>query len=186
MLKIANAAALLPRALHALGAWFLLLLALVIGYDVVGRKFFDTGSTLLQEVQWHLHGAAMMLGFGAAYLRDAHVRVDLIRSTLPMRAKIWLEACGILLFLIPYIGFLFYFSIDYAHRAWITGEGSVGGGGLSDRWVIKSFLGIGFFLVILSAISILLRCIDALKTGGPAPRSPFLDDQRSSVVASGE
>jgi TRAP-type mannitol/chloroaromatic compound transport system permease small subunit len=176
MLKISEAFGALPRAMNVVGAWMLLMLALVIGYDVIGRKFFNTGSTLLQEVQWHLHGAAMMLGFGAAYLRDAHVRVDLVRSGFTMRRKIWLEAAGIILFLIPYIGFLFYFSLGYAHRAWVTGEASVGGGGLSHRWVIKSFLGVGFFLIVLAAISVLLKCIHALRSRENNPPSPFLDD----------
>jgi len=177
MLKLAHAFAFLPRHAHTFGGWLLFLLALVIGYDVVGRKFFDTGSTLLQEVQWHLHGAALMLGFGATYLRDAHVRVDLLREGFRPRAKIWLEAAGIVLFLIPYIGFLFYFSIDFAHRAWLSGEASVGGGGLSHRWVIKSFLGIGFALLVLAAISVLLRCIHGLRSPSVAPPSPFLDEQ---------
>ncbi|MEQ8400653.1 MAG: TRAP transporter small permease subunit [Marinovum algicola] len=174
--SFANLCAALPRAGHFVGGWLLFCLAFVIGYDVVGRKFFNTGSTMLQELQWHLHGAAMLLGFGATYLKDAHVRVDLLRGSFPPRAKIWLEVLGIILFLIPYLGFLFHFSIDYALRAWATGEGSVGGGGLPNRWIIKSFLAIGFALVILSALSILARCIDALRTGGKAPETPFFPD----------
>lgn len=173
---IARTCAALPRAGHFVGGWLLLALAFVIGYDVVGRKFFNTGSTLLQELQWHLHGAAMLLGFGATYLKDAHVRVDLLRENFPQRTKIWLETAGIVLFLIPYLGFLVHFSIDYALRAWATGEGSVGGSGLPNRWIIKSFLVIGFALVILSALSILARCIDALRSGGKTPDTPFFPD----------
>ena len=176
MEKLADAFGVLPRYAHMFGGWLLLLLALVIGYDVVGRKFFTTGSTVLQEVQWHLHGAALMLGFGATYLRDAHVRVDLLRESFRPRPKLWLEAAGIVVFLIPYIGFLFYFSLDFAHRAWVTGEGSPGGGGLPHRWVIKSFLAIGFALVIMAAISVLLRCINGLKSGSTAPPSPFVEE----------
>ncbi|MBL6430591.1 MAG: hypothetical protein HPM95_02775 [Alphaproteobacteria bacterium] len=39
MTSLARLFAALPRAGHAFGGWLLLLLALVIGYDVVGRKF---------------------------------------------------------------------------------------------------------------------------------------------------
>lgn len=159
MTSLARLFAALPRAGHAFGGWLLLLLALVIGYDVVGRKFYNTGSIRLQDLQWHLHGAAMMLGFGAAYLRDAHVRVDLFRENFPDRTKIWLETFGIVAFLIPYVSALAWFSIDYAMRAFVSGEGSVGGAGLPNRWIIKSFLFIGFSLVILSAVSVLLRCV---------------------------
>lgn len=173
---IARLLAIPPRWGHAAGGWLLLVLAFVIGYDVVGRKFFNTGSTLLQELQWHLHGAAMMLGFGAAYLKDAHVRVDLLRERFAPRTKIGLEAVGLVVFLVPYLGFLCYFSVDYAQRAWVTGEGSVGGGGLPHRWIIKSFLAIGFALVVLAALSVLARCLEALGTGGKTPPSPFARD----------
>lgn len=176
MLKLAHILGSLPRAANTMGGILLLLLVFVIGYDVIGRKFFDTGSTVLQELQWHLHGAALMLGFGAAYLRDAHVRVDLVREGFTMRRKLWLEAAGIVFFLIPYIGFLFYFSLDFAHRAFLSGEGSVGGTGLPHRWIVKSFLAIGFALTLLSALSVLLRCLAGLKGGGEAPPPPFLDD----------
>lgn len=163
MERLARLAAALPRGAHAIGSWLLLFLAFVIGYDVLGRKFFDTGSIMLQDLQWHLHGAALMLGIGAAYLRDAHVRVDLFRENFSRRSKLWLEIFGIVLFLIPYASILFWFSIDYVVRAYATGEGSVAGAGLSHRWIIKSFLTIGFALVVLSAIAVLFRAIDCLR-----------------------
>ena len=172
MLRLAQLLAAAPRAAHVFGGWLLLLLAFVIGYDVVGRKFFNTGSILLQDLEWHLHGAALMLGFGSAYLGDAHVRVDLFRERFSERAKIKLEIFGIVAFLIPYIAILIWFSISYVWRAWETGEGSVGGAGLPNRWIIKSFLTIGFSLVMLSAFAVLLRCVHLLRTDGE-PDSPF-------------
>lgn len=175
MIRLAQLLAAAPRVAHVFGGWLLLLLAFVIGYDVVGRKFFNTGSILLQDLEWHLHGAALMLGFGSAYLSDAHVRVDLFRERFSERTKVKLEIFGILAFLIPYIAILIWFSLSYVWRAWETGEGSVGGAGLPNRWIIKSFLTIGFMLVLLSAISVLLRCIDALRTSGE-PNSPFLSN----------
>ncbi len=159
MLALAEALARPVLWANRLAGWLLLLLAFVIGFDVVGRKFFDTGSALLQDLEWHLHGAAMLLAFGAAYLRDAHVRVDLIRDRLRARAKARLEVLGILLFLLPYLTVLLLFGLDYAARAFETQEGSVGGSGLPSRWIIKAFLPLGFALVLLSAVSVLLQCL---------------------------
>ena len=82
----------------------LLPLVLVIGYDVVGRKFFETGSVVLQDLQWHLHGAALLLGFGHAYLKDAHVRVDLLREHFSPAVKARLEIAGIVMFMVLYLG----------------------------------------------------------------------------------
>lgn len=163
----ANALRRVADGANMAGGWLLLLLALVIGYDVVGRKFFNTGSVVLQDLEWHLHGAAIMLGFGGAYFHDAHVRVDLLRDRLADRWKVRLEIGGILLFLIPYLVMLILFGVDYAHRAFATGEGSVGGGGLDHRWVIKAFLPLGLGLVVLSGLGVLLQCLDYLR-GGPS------------------
>lgn len=149
----------LPHAAHRLGGWLLFLLAFVIGYDVIGRKYFNTGSIRLQDLEWHLHGAAMMLGFGAAYLRDAHVRVDLVREGFSVRTKAWLELVGVIFFLIPYCGFLIWFSLDYVVRAYVSSEGSVSGAGLPYRFIIKTFLTIGFSLVVLSAMAMAVRLI---------------------------
>ncbi len=148
---------------NRLGGWLLFALAMVIGYDVVGRKFFDTGSVVLQDLEWHLHGAALLFGFGHAYLRDAHVRVDLVREHFSPVAKLRLEIAGIMIFMIPYLSALTVFGIDYAARAYVSGEGSASGGGLSHRWIIKSVLPIGLALTVLSAVSVLLRCLCQLR-----------------------
>ncbi len=148
------------------GGWLYPVLALVIVFDVVGRKFFDTGSTKLQDLEWHLHGAALMLAFGFCYLRDAHVRVDLLRERLPDRTKIALELAGVVLFICPYMLLLTDMGVDFAWRAYVRGEGSLGGTGLPLRWIIKAFLPLGFALTMLAALSVGLRCIGLLLGGG--------------------
>ncbi len=151
-----------------LGGWILPLLALVIVFDVVGRKFFDTGSSKLQELEWHLHGAALMLAFGFCYLRDAHVRVDLLRGLFANRAKLWLELLGILLFIVPYMLLLIDYGFEFALRAFTRNEGSPGGTGLPMRWIIKAFLPIGFALMLAAAVSVALRCVLLLRRDGRA------------------
>ena len=84
----------------------------------IGRYF---ESTLLQELEWHLHTAlfALVLGFGTIY--NTHVRVDLIRDTCSFRKKIWIEFLGLTFFMIPYLlaGDLFRLEL---------------GGGVPTRW----------------------------------------------------
>jgi len=172
MTSLARLLALPTFHARRLGGWLLLILAVVIGYDVIGRKFFDTGSVVLQDLEWHLHGAALLLGFAAATVTDAHVRVDLLRERLRPRTKIKLELFGIVAFLIPYLSALTAFAVAYAHRAFVTGEGPVGGAGIPQRWIIKSMMAVGFVLVLLAAGSVLLRCMAALRPGSRTD-SPF-------------
>ncbi|MCE8009106.1 TRAP transporter small permease subunit [Aestuariivita sp.] len=135
----------------------LLVLTAVILYDVIGRKFFDTGSFVLSELEWHLHGAIAILGFGYAYLKDAHVRIDLFAKQLGPRLRLWLELVAILLFLIPFMIFLAWFGYDFAMRAYVRGEGAPGGLGLPNRWIIKSAIPLTAVLTITAALSVALR-----------------------------
>ena len=143
----------------------LLLLALtgVILYDIIGRQFFNTGSVALQELEWHLHGAIAVLGFGYAYTRDAHVRIDIVYQSFSDRFKLKLEVLGIALLLTPFLLILIWFGFDFAHRAFIRGEGSAGGLGLDYRWIIKSAVPLSALLALCGAWSVALRAILVLR-----------------------
>jgi len=141
----------------------LFVLAAVILYDVIGRRFFATGSFMLQELQWHLHGAIAVLAFGYAYLKDAHVRIDVFATRLSGRTRLKLEVAAIVLFLVPFMAFVAWYGTEFAFRSYIRGEGSTGGVGLSNRWIIKSAVPASAVLAILGGLSVALRAVVALK-----------------------
>ena len=141
----------------------LLVLTGVIIYDVVGRRFFSTGSYRLQELEWHIHGAIAVLAFGYAYTRNAHVRVDVLADRIPPRLKLWLEIVVISLFLIPFLCLLIWYGYEFAERAFVRKEGSNGGLGLPDRWIVKSLVPLSAGLAICGAVSVALRCLVVLQ-----------------------
>lgn len=141
----------------------LLVLTAVIVYDIVGRRFFNTGSVALQELEWHLHGAIAMLGFGYAYTRNAHVRIDIFHQNFSGRLKLQLEIAGILLLLTPFMLVLIWFGYDFAARAFQRGEGSSGGLGLDHRWIIKSVVPLSALLALFGAWAVALRAAAVLR-----------------------
>jgi hypothetical protein len=74
LLRIAHIVALPCHLFARLAGFMLLILTAVIMYDVIGRRFFNTGSFVVSDLKWHLHGAIAILCFGYAYVRDAHVQ----------------------------------------------------------------------------------------------------------------
>jgi len=44
------------------------------------------GSTRIGELEWHLHAAIFSFWLGFAYIRNAHVRIDVVTSHLLPRA----------------------------------------------------------------------------------------------------
>jgi TRAP-type mannitol/chloroaromatic compound transport system permease small subunit len=161
----------LPCRLFArLCGLMLLVLTAVIIYDVIGRRFFATGSFKLQELEWHLHGAIAVLAFGYAYLKDQHVRIDIFAHRMSERTRLWLELLAILVFLVPFMLLLFWFGYDFAERSFIRGETSNGGLGLSHRWIIKSAIPAAALLALLGGLSVALRIVVALRRPDLVPQ----------------
>lgn len=156
-------------------AWISIALIIVILFDVVTRRFFVIGSTKLQELEWHIHSVLFLLCLGYGYLKDAHVRIDLVRDRLSEKAKLWIELFGCVLFLIPYAIVVLYFGIDWWHRSFAMNEIAESATGLPYRWVIKAFLPIGFVLLLTSAVVIAFRKVIQL-FGDPQLRE--IIDQR--------
>jgi TRAP-type mannitol/chloroaromatic compound transport system permease small subunit len=140
-----------------IAAWAGLALIAVTIFDVVTRRFLVLGSTKLQELEWHFHVILFAFCLGYAYLKDAHVRIDLVRERLSERTQWWIEIAGCLLFLIPYCGLIVWFGIDFVERSYATSEVSASATGLTHRWIIKAAIPIGFAILGLAGFAVLLR-----------------------------
>ena len=173
----------LDRLLSNIGrfaAWLLLPMMIVIMVDVITRKFglltsakdffLASGmqgphdivnkyftSTKMQELEWHLHAALFLLCMGFGYVKNSHVRIEIVRETFDARTKSWMEVIGIVIFIIPYTYLLFRFGFNFAERSFHMNEVSAALTGLSHRWIIKAFLPLGMALLFLGALAVLLR-----------------------------
>ncbi|MFN3460876.1 MAG: TRAP transporter small permease subunit [Oceanibaculum sp.] len=157
LIKVSDGLNRFVTAIGKLAAWLAIPLMLVIIFDVVSRRFFVLGSTKLQELEWHLHAVLFLLCFAFAYVKDAHVRIELMRERFSGRTRAWIEIFGMTFFLIPYCYVILYFGYDFVMRSYLSGEVSSALTGLSHRWIIKSFVPLGFALLALAAISSILR-----------------------------
>lgn len=118
--------------------------------DITGRRFLQYSSTPLQELAWHFFFACVMFAIGYTYIRDRHVRVDIVRERLSSRAKARLERFLLIVFLLPLCLILFWFGARMAWLSYIQDEGSRAALGLSARWIIKSALPVGALLLLLA------------------------------------
>ena len=142
-----------------LGSWLALPLIFIIMFDIITRRFFILGSTKLQEMEWHLHTALFLLVLGYAYIKNSHVRIEIVREKYSAVLKSIFEILGILLFLIPYTIMVIFYGIDFVNRSYELKEVSSALTGLSHRWIIKSFIPLGMFLLLIAGFSILIRNI---------------------------
>lgn len=145
---------------------------LIIVYDVAQRKYLDFNadftrtvwyqtftSTRLQEMEWHLHAVLFLACLGFAYVRDAHVRIELVRERLGPHTRVWIELAACFLFLVPYCYVVVLYGFDFARNSFNILERSSAQTGLEYRFVIKSFLPFGFLVLALAGLSVALKCI---------------------------
>jgi TRAP-type mannitol/chloroaromatic compound transport system permease small subunit len=162
LVRICQRVTRIVSAIGGIGSFAMLCLIVVTIFDVVTRRFFVLGSTLLQELEWHFHTVLFAMALGWAYVEDSHVRIDIIRDRLTPRRRLWVEAVGTTLFLIPYCALIIYFGIEHAHQAWTQGETSPSVYGVPYRWIIKTFIPFGYSCLLLVGLAILVQKLTLL------------------------
>jgi len=121
--------------------------------------------TGLAELQWHLQAIIVMLGVSYALARDAHVKVDMLSVRFTPRGKALVDLLGDLIFLLPFCAIIGWLSLGFVEFSYNTGERS-DYGGLTDRYLVKSILPIGFVVLALCGVGRVLRHLGVLFGGG--------------------
>ena len=104
-----------------------------------------------------------MFGLSYAVMTNSHVGMDLVYERLSKKWKARWDIFGTLFLLLPFAGLICYQSLDFVHEAWRLGERSVAPMGLCCRWAVKAVIPISFGMVILAALSRLVRTLAILK-----------------------
>ena len=138
------------------------ILVLVITVNVLMRYVIGKGLIEFEEIQWHLYAVGFLLAQAWAAQGDGHVRIDVIAEHYPNRTKCWIELIGILVFLLPFIIVVLWYSVPFIAYSFRINEISEAPGGLSHRWAIKAFLFIGFALLAVSTVARLSRVLKAV------------------------
>lgn len=178
----------------ARGLSLLMVVMVVIGvWNVVGRFLGraigrSLSSNALLEAQWYLFAIVFLCGGGYTLLVGNHVRVDVIYSRLNRRAKAWVNLLGSLLFAIPFCVLAIAFSWNSIVNSWSIWELSPDPDGL-PRYLIKSFIPLGFGLVILQAVSEAIKNLAIAR--GMVPADGLSDgdstsDENASTSATAE
>lgn len=148
--------------------WLVLAATLISATNAIARKLFNIGSNAFLEIQWYLFAAVFLLGAGYTFLKDAHVRVDVLANRWSMSTRILIDIVGILVFLLPLCWFMIVFSWPILVQAYQSGEVSSNTGGLI-RWPVYALVPAGFMLLALQGISELIKRVAFLRGLGPNP-----------------
>ncbi|WP_425393061.1 TRAP transporter small permease subunit [Ekhidna sp.] len=146
-------------------SWLTLVLVLVIVVDVILRYTLSITSAASFELEWHLFAAIFLLGAAYTLQQDKHVRVDVFYHRFSEKTKAWVNLVGTLLLLLPFCGVAFWESLSFVRSSFLLNETSPQPGGLPARWIIKSTIPAGFFLLALQGVSLTLKSLVIITHG---------------------
>ena len=146
--------------------WLILATTLISAGNALVRKFFNLSSNGLLEIQWYLFAAVFMLGAGYGFLKNSHVRIDFISTKLSDRGRNWVDVLGIAFVLIPFCLITIALGWPFFIQALVSGEMSQNAGGLI-RWPAYVLIPLGFALLLLQALSEMVKRVAFLRGEGP-------------------
>ena len=147
----------LNERVGVLTSWLTLLLVLVVSYDVIVRYLFGVSSVGLQELEWHIFALILLVGAASTLKVDEHVRVDVLYTRFSPKNKAWINFFGSILLLIPFCIIVIIASQDFVSISFRLNETSPDAGGLPARYILKVFIPISFFLLLLEGIALAFK-----------------------------
>jgi len=135
-----------------IASWLTLVLALVMGANVLLRYGFSLGWIWAQELEWHLMVPIVLIGMSYALRHGEHVRVDVLFAHMTPRTQHFIDFVSSLLSMV-FCVLVIWLSLPYVAQAWSVNEGSPNPGGLDHRYIVKALIPIGFALLFLQSLA---------------------------------
>lgn len=141
-------------------ALFLLAAQFVI---VLARYVFGTSAIWADETVLYTHATLFMLGAGYTLLVDRHVRVDIFYARWPARGKAALDLAGHLIFLMPALAVIAWYSWPMVRSSWAIREGAISVGGIPASYLLKTLIPAFCLLLAIQGVALILRDLVRLR-----------------------
>lgn len=172
-----NVLLMFSRAIDAVNArigkwvsWLVLAAVIISATNATIRKVFDTSSNAWLELQWVLFGIVFLLCSPWTLLSNEHIRIDIVSNRLPYTVRNIIDLIGHVFFLIPLALIMVVTGYPFFLRSVRINEQSMNAGGL-PQWPAKSLIMIGFALLLLQAVSELIKRIAVMQGRIPDPHA---------------
>ena len=158
------------RRLTQWGLWFggalILLAALLIGVDVVLRRFFAQSIGGADELAGYALAIGSAWGLAAALVERAHIRIDSLYILFPSWLRIGLDLAGLALF-IAFFATVAWHGSGVVMQSWTAGSRSQSD--LQTPTVIPQLLWIaGLILFVVLGLVLIVEALVRLRAGDQA------------------
>ncbi|MEL6585207.1 MAG: TRAP transporter small permease subunit [Pseudomonadota bacterium] len=144
-------------------AWLFPVLMIAICAQVVLRGA-GHNQAWLDDLQWWVYGAAVMIGVGYAVTTNSHVRVDILYDNFPANKQRKIDVFGLAWLFLPFIILCWDTTVSYAISSVVADEGSDSPNGLHNLWILKVFMNVSFLFIGAATWFAYVRCLSKLVT----------------------
>jgi TRAP-type mannitol/chloroaromatic compound transport system permease small subunit len=170
LLRLSSAIDALNQRIGRTVMWLVLVAVLVSAGNATVRKIFDTSSNAWLEAQWQMFGAVFMLCAAYTFLKNEHIRIDIVNSYFPKRVRDWIDLLGHLFFLMPFVILMLVDGVPFFLASWRVDEQSMNAGGL-PQWPAKLLVPLGFLLLALQGVSEFVKRLAVIRGLIPDPHA---------------
>lgn len=152
------------------GAWvaggLLIASVLLISFDVIGRKIFNTATNGSNELSGYVLAVSTSWALAFGVFEKIHVRVDILYQALPLRLAAMLDLFASAV-LEVFVLVMTYFSFNTFYTS--LAEGATANTNLgTPLWIPQGLWVLGFIWMAVVLALVLMRALFALIGGDPA------------------
>ncbi|MEW6668779.1 MAG: TRAP transporter small permease subunit [Thermodesulfobacteriota bacterium] len=145
-------------------SYLILVLALIVGYEIVMRYVFNSPTVWVNEMSAMLFGAFMIVGGAFTARYNGHVGMDIVYGMLSVRWRAVLDVFSFFILFVPLLGVLVWKGGTAAWHSVLTLEHD------SSQWgpplyPLRIMLPLGAFLFLLQASAKMIRDVIVIIKG---------------------
>ena len=143
-------------------SWVIVVIMMLVVFEVVTRRFFDSPTIWTFDVITHLSGFYFIMLVGYTLLYNGHVGVDVFYSRFSEKTKALFDIISYTIFFFPWIGVMIWQGYILANTSWQRKECAFGLFAI-PIYPLKISLFVGIVLLCLQGISTYLSAIKRFK-----------------------
>jgi TRAP-type mannitol/chloroaromatic compound transport system permease small subunit len=168
LLRLADQVDVGVRRIGRVFSWLVFAIILLMAVNVILRYSLSLGSVWAQELEWHLLVPLILLVMSWGVQSGDIARIDVYYADFSPAKKLMVDllASGLTAMVCLLV---IWFSLGYVEQSFSIMEQSPDPGGIPYRWVIKAFIPLGFFILLLQSAASFVRDIHRLRSLGGQP-----------------
>lgn len=151
----------------SVGKYFALVLVGVGTFETISRHVFGAPTIWSYDTLSMAGGALYLLGASFDYKRNAHTRVDLIYSQLPIRIRALIDVIASLVLFFPLMTVLLWYSLTWTIKAWRTHEIMTNSFWYPIAGPYRTLMTVALLLLVLQGLAQFVRDLYMVARGKP-------------------